>query len=40
MTKQEEDIFTKQLILANELEIQLVIVHTPHINILKEQKKL
>lgn len=38
MTKQEEDIFTKQLVLADDLKIP-VIVHTPHINKLEGTKK-
>ena len=38
MTKQEEEVFRKQLILAEELEIP-VIVHTPHLNKLEGTKR-
>lgn len=38
ISKQEEKIFRKQLLLANELEIP-VIIHTPHINKLEGTKK-
>jgi len=38
ISKQEEDIFRKQLLMANEFEIP-VIVHTPHINKLEGTKK-
>lgn len=38
ITKQEEKVFKRQLILANELEM-LVIVHTPHINKLEGTKR-
>lgn len=38
MTKQEEDIFRKQLILADNLKIP-IIIHTPHLNKLEGTKK-
>lgn len=38
ITKQEEKIFREQLILANELEIP-IIIHTPHINKFEGTKK-
>ena len=38
MTKQEEDIFRKQLILADNLKIP-IIIHTPHVNKLEGTKK-
>lgn len=38
ITKQEEDIFRKQLLIADELEIP-VIIHTPHINKLEGTKR-
>jgi len=37
ITKQEEDVFRKQLILADELKIP-VIIHTPHVNKLEGTK--
>ena len=38
ISKQEEEIFRKQLLMANDLEIP-IIVHTPHINKLEGTKK-
>ncbi len=38
MTKQEEDIFKRQLMLAEELKM-LVIIHTPHLNKLEGTKR-
>ena len=38
MTKQEEDVFKRQLILAEELKMP-VIVHTPHLNKLEGTKR-
>lgn len=38
ITKQEEEVFRKQLLLANELGLP-IIIHTPHINKLEGTKK-
>ncbi len=38
ITKQEEEIFRKQLLIANELEMP-IIVHTPHVNKFEGTKK-
>ena len=38
MTKQEEDVFKRQLMLAEELKM-LVIIHTPHLNKLEGTKR-